>query len=394
MGHPIGYFSGMSYSGIWQNQAQIDKARAAGKAVVDGAQPGDCIWDDWNGDKQISFSEDRHEIGNPHPDVTLGVSLGFDWRGFDFGVTGSGAFGMQVMQCYRTALLASPYDNYTVDAFDRWHGEGTSNTMPRLAVGSTNEQWVSTRYMQDADYFKIQNVTLGYDFARLWKQEYFSKFRIYVQAQNLYTFTKYTGVDPEVGSSGGKDSWARGIDVGLYPTARTFIIGASINFKDKKDKAATVAPKVVYQVDNSEIDRLNGEINRLRAQMNQPAPAAKEKVVVKESVLTYPYFVNFDLNVTDVVNREKVNLKNIAEMIKEAPAGTKFNVIGYADKATGTAEHNAWLAEHRAQNVYDVLVKEFGVPASSLILDSKGGVGDMFYNSNELSRAVIISEVK
>jgi TonB-linked SusC/RagA family outer membrane protein len=394
VGHPIGYFSGMSYSGIWQNQAQIDKARAAGKAVVDGAQPGDCIWDDWNGDKQISFSEDRHEIGNPHPDVTLGVSLGFDWRGFDFGVTGSGAFGMQVMQCYRTALLASPYDNYTVDAFDRWHGEGTSNTMPRLAVGSTNEQWVSTRYMQDADYFKIQNVTLGYDFARLWKQEYFSKFRIYVQAQNLYTFTKYTGVDPEVGSSGGKDSWARGIDVGLYPTARTFIIGASINFKDKKDKAATVAPKVVYQVDNSEIDRLNGEINRLRAQMNQPAPAAKEKVVVKESVLTYPYFVNFDLNVTDVVNREKVNLKNIAEMIKEAPAGTKFNVIGYADKATGTAEHNAWLAEHRAQNVYDVLVKEFGVPASSLILDSKGGVGDMFYNSNELSRAVIISEVK
>ena len=394
VGHPIGYFSGMSYSGIWQNQAQIDKARAAGKAVVDGAQPGDCIWDDWNGDKQISFSEDRHEIGNPHPDVTLGVSLGFDWRGFDFGVTGSGAFGMQVMQCYRTALLASPYDNYTVDAFDRWHGEGTSNTMPRLAVGSTNEQWVSTRYMQDADYFKIQNVTLGYDFARLWKQEYFSKFRIYVQAQNLYTFTKYTGVDPEVGSSGGKDSWARGIDVGLYPTARTFIIGASINFKDKKDKAATVAPKVVYQVDNSEIDRLNGEINRLRAQMNQPAPTAKEKVVVKESVLTYPYFVNFDLNVTDVVNREKVNLKNIAEMIKEAPAGTKFNVIGYADKATGTAEHNAWLAEHRAQNVYDVLVKEFGVPASSLILDSKGGVGDMFYNSNELSRAVIISEVK
>ena len=147
-------------------------------------------------------------------------------------------------------------------------------------------------------------------------------------------------------------------------------------------------------MDNSEIDRLNGEINRLRAQMNQPAPAAKEKVVVKESVLTYPYFVNFDLNVTDVVNREKVNLKNIAEMIKEAPAGTKFNVIGYADKATGTAEHNAWLAEHRAQNVYDVLVKEFGVPASSLILDSKGGVGDMFYNSNELSRAVIISEVK
>ena len=230
VGHPIGYFNGMSYSGIWQNQAQIDAARASGKAVLDGAQPGDCIWDDWNGDGMISLSEDRHEIGNPHPDVTLGVSFGFEWKGLDFGVTGSGAFGQQVMQCYRTALLASPYGNYTVSDFERWHGEGTSNTMPRLAVGSINEQWVSTRYMQNADYFKIQNITLGYDLTKLVKVLPFSQFRIYVQAQNLYTFTGYTGVDPEIGSSGGKDSWARGIDVGLYPTARTFIVGASIKF--------------------------------------------------------------------------------------------------------------------------------------------------------------------
>jgi hypothetical protein len=230
VGHPIGYFSGMSYSGIWQNQAEIDKAIADGKAVVAGAVPGDCIWDDWNGDGQISLSEDRHEIGNPHPDVTLGVSLGCEWKGLDFGVTGSGAFGQQVMQCYRTALLANQYNSYTVDAFDRWHGEGTSNEYPRLTVGSINDQWVSTRYMHNADYFKIQNITLGYDFARLWKGSPFSLLRLYVQAQNLYTFTKYTGVDPEVGSSGGKDSWARGIDVGLYPSARTFIVGASIKF--------------------------------------------------------------------------------------------------------------------------------------------------------------------
>ena len=230
VGHPIGYFNGMSYSGIWQSQAQIDAARASGKAVIDGAVPGDCIWDDWNGDGQISLSEDRHEIGNPHPDVTLGVSLGFEWKGLDFGFTGSGAFGQQVMQCYRTALLASPYGNYTVDAFDRWHGEGTSNKYPRLTVGSINDQWVSTRYMQNADYFKIQNITLGYDLTKLVKVLPFSQFRIYVQAQNLYTFTGYTGVDPEIGSSGGKDSWARGIDVGLYPTARTYVVGASIKF--------------------------------------------------------------------------------------------------------------------------------------------------------------------
>ena len=230
VGHPIGYFNGMSYSGVWQNQAQIDAAVAAGKAVLEGAQPGDLIWDDYNKDGMISLSEDRHEIGNPHPDVTLGASLGFEWKGFDFGVTGSGAFGMQVMQCYRTALLANPFNNYSINAFDRWHGEGTSNSRPRLAVGTTNDQWVSTLYMEDADYFRIQNITLGYNFSKLWKSGPFSQLRLYVQAQNLYTFTGYSGVDPEIGSSGGKDSWARGIDVGLYPQARTFIVGASIKF--------------------------------------------------------------------------------------------------------------------------------------------------------------------
>ena len=229
-GHPIGYFYGMSYSGIWQNQAQIDDAKAAGKAVLPGAVPGDPIWDDFDGDGTINYDNDRHEIGNPHPDVTLGISLGFDWKGFDFGVTGSGAFGMQVMQCYRTALLANQYNSYTVDAFDRWYGEGTSNKYPRLTVGQIADQWVSTRYMQNADYFKIQNITLGYNFNKIWKSSPFSQLRLYVQAQNLYTFTGYTGVDPEVGSNGGHTSWARGIDVGLYPSARTFVVGASIKF--------------------------------------------------------------------------------------------------------------------------------------------------------------------
>ena len=233
-GHPVGYFYGMSYSGIWQNQAQIDAARASGQAVLNNAVPGDPIWDDFDGDGTINYDNDRHDIGNPHPDVTLGVSLGCEWKGFDFGVTGFGAFGQQIMQCYRTALLANQYNNYTVDAFDRWHGEGTSNKYPRLTVGQIADQWVSTRYMQNADYFKIQNITLGYDFKKLWKASPFSQLRLYVQAQNLYTFTGYTGVDPECSSDGGKSAdgmnFIRGIDVGLYPSARTFIVGASIKF--------------------------------------------------------------------------------------------------------------------------------------------------------------------
>ena len=239
-GKPIGYFYGMSYSGIWQNQEQIDAARAAGKAVLDNAQPGDCIWDDWNGDGVITYAVgkdadgndlcDRHEIGNPNPDVMLGVNLGCSWKGFDFAVNGAGAFGQQIMRSYRS-FSDAPYQNYDTTIFNRWHGEGTSNTVPRIsATGHQNTNWVSTRYMENADYFKIKTITLGYDFKHIWKACPLQQLRFYVQAQNLVTFTGYTGLDPEVGNTAGGKNWASGIDLGLYPPSRTFLVGASIKF--------------------------------------------------------------------------------------------------------------------------------------------------------------------
>ncbi len=239
-GHPIGYFYGMSYSGIWQNQQQINDARAAGKAVLDNAMPGDCIWDDWNGDGVITYAEsfdaegndicDRHEIGNPNPDVMLGVNLGLAWRGFDFAVNGAGAFGMQVMRSYRSYGDAA-YQNYDTTILNRWYGDGTSNFQPRMsATGHQNSIWNSIRYMEDADYFKIKTVTLGYDFKSVWKNCPFQQLRLYVQAQNLCTFTGYTGLDPEVGSAGGDVTWASGVDLGLYPPSRTYLVGASIKF--------------------------------------------------------------------------------------------------------------------------------------------------------------------
>ncbi len=166
----------------------------------------------------------------------MGINLGFNYKGFDFSAAGSGAFGMQAMQCYRTALLANPFINYTSDILKRWHGAGTSNSVPRLVVGSENNQWVSTYYMQNADYFKLQNITIGYDFTNRFKTP-FQQLRIYAQLQNLCTITKYTGVDPEIGSNGGlTDSngqsmgWVRGIDTGLYPSARSFVIGVTIKY--------------------------------------------------------------------------------------------------------------------------------------------------------------------
>ena len=239
-GKPIGYFYGMSYSGIWQNQDEIEAARAAGKAVLDNAQPGDMIWDDWNGDGVITFAEgkdengndmcDRHEIGNPNPDVMLGVNLGVNYKGFDFSVNGAGAFGMQIMKSYRS-FSDAPYQSYDTSILNRWVGEGSSNVQPHItSTGSENVNWVSTRYMEDADYFKIKTITLGYDFKKLWKSCPLQQLRLYVQAQNLYTFTGYTGLDPEVGNSAGGNGWASGIDLGLYPPSRTYLVGASIKF--------------------------------------------------------------------------------------------------------------------------------------------------------------------
>ena len=233
-GFPIGYFYGMSYSGIWQNQEQIDAARQAGKAVLDNAQPGDCIWDDWNGDGVITYAIgddcDRHEIGNPNPDVMLGVNLGLGFKGFDFAVNGAGAFGQQIMRSYRS-FSDAPYQNYDTSILNRWVGEGSTNDQPRIsATGHQNTNWVSTRYMENGDYFKIKTVTLGYDFKHVWKSCPFQQLRFYVQAQNLITFTKYTGLDPEIGNSAGGRGWASGIDLGLYPPSRTYLIGASIKF--------------------------------------------------------------------------------------------------------------------------------------------------------------------
>ena len=244
-GYPVGYFYGMSYSGIFQNQAQIDAANAASiaahpeienyKGMYADAVPGDCIWDDWNGDGVIvgkgeGAGTDKHMIGDPNPDVTLGINLGCSYKGFDFAVNGAGAFGHQIMRSYRS-FGDDPDENYDTTIFNRWHGEGTSNTQPRISNnGHPNTLWVSTRYMENGDYFKIKAVTLGYDFKHLWKACPLQQLRFYVQAQNLFTFTGYTGLDPEVGSAGGGQTWESGIDLGMYPPSRTFLVGASIKF--------------------------------------------------------------------------------------------------------------------------------------------------------------------
>jgi TonB-linked SusC/RagA family outer membrane protein len=233
VGYPIGYFWGYKTEGVFQNQAQIDEYKAAGKGVLETAQPGDLIFSDTNHDGGIDDT-DKAMIGNPHPDWTGGLTLTFGYKGFDLAATAYGNFGMQVAKSYRS-FADSPYQNYTTEIFGRWHGEGTSNKLPRLTSGShSNWQNISDIYIEDADFVKLSNLTFGYDFKKLFPKMPFGQARLYVTAQNLFTITKYSGMDPEIGYSfadnDGTYNWSHGIDLGFYPSARTYLVGVNLKF--------------------------------------------------------------------------------------------------------------------------------------------------------------------
>ena len=224
VGYPIGYFYGYKTAGVFQNQAQVD----ATKAKYDDAKPGDLIFVDTNGDNQIS-EDDRTMIGNPNPDFNAGLNFWMAYKGFDLSISGYGAFGQQIARSYRS-LVDRPTDSYTRDLFNAWSGEGTSNRLPLWTVCS-DRNWsnVSDIFIENGDYFKVSNVTLGYDFSKLFRSNFISKARLYVTAQNLLTITKYSGMDPEIGYGYGED-WVSGIDLGYYPSARTFLVGVNIQF--------------------------------------------------------------------------------------------------------------------------------------------------------------------
>ena len=235
-GKPIGYFLGMASEGIFQNQAQIDEYNAKGYLFMNGyenAQPGDVIWINQNDDDKYD-EKDCVEIGNPHPDVTMGFSISLQWKGVDFSINGSGAFGQQVMQSYRQFALQD-LQSFTNNLIARyWTGEGSTNKFPRYSSGSHNNfkcnSYNSDIFIQNADYVKIRNITLGYDFKQVFKRLPFQMLRVFVTGQNLFTFTGYDGMDPEVGTGAPGYSWSSGIDTGFYPSPKVYMAGVSIKF--------------------------------------------------------------------------------------------------------------------------------------------------------------------
>lgn len=223
--HAIGYFRGYKTAGIFQNQQQIDDWVAAGNGVLQAnPQPGDVIFMDLDKNGVID-DYDKADLGNGMPDFTLGFNLLLEYKDFDFSLNANGMIGNKIVQSYRN--YANAKANYTTEILSRWTGEGTSNRIPR--VTDTNINWqFSDLYVHDGDFLRISNITLGYDFSRMINYKHISQMRLYLQVQNAFTFTKYNGMDPEIGY--GTDGWVSGVDLGYYPRPRTFLIGANIKF--------------------------------------------------------------------------------------------------------------------------------------------------------------------
>ena len=216
--HAPGYFYGYKTMGLFQNATEIASAPAQA-----GAQPGDIRFIDVNGDGKINAS-DKTEIGNPFPDFTLGWNLNLEYKNFDFNAFTYASVGNDVYSAWeRNANFSNKYRSVLA----RWTGEGTTNNarFPRYSFVDANSNIrVSDRYVEDGSFVKIKSIQLGYTFPAKAFHKAFSKLRVYAQVKNAFTFTNYSGFDPEI-SGGILDS---GIDRGAYPQSRIYAFGLDI----------------------------------------------------------------------------------------------------------------------------------------------------------------------
>ncbi len=223
VGHPIGSFFGYVTDGIFQNTGEIERAALQN----DNTAPGDIRFKDLNGDGIINIA-DQDYIGNPAPDFTYGLTLDCEFKGFDVGIFLQGSQGNELYNA--TVRYDFNYVNRPVSVLNRWTGPGTSNSEPRVNLLDPNQNArVSDRFVEDGSYLRLKNIQVGYSIPKsVLKKIQFQKFRLYVSAQNLFTFTKYSGMDPEIGAYGG--ALNAGVDRGFYPQARVLLGGISVTF--------------------------------------------------------------------------------------------------------------------------------------------------------------------
>ena len=219
VGRPIGYFYGLETDGIFQNQGEIESSAQQGDATA-----GDLRYVDQNGDGEIT-PDDRTMIGNPIPDYTMGLTLNASYKGFDFTFFADAQLGHDIIRNYERNL---PLTNKTAYYLDRWHGEGTSNDFPKVSTGANDNDLFSDFWVEDGSYMRIKNIQLGYTLPEsVASRVGLSKLRIYGSVNNLYTFTNYSGYDPNISSG---DAVGAGIDIGYYPQPRTYMIGLNAGF--------------------------------------------------------------------------------------------------------------------------------------------------------------------
>jgi len=225
VGHPYKSFYGYQTAGIFQNQAEIDAyTNGSGGLIQPNAVPGDFRWKDNNGDGTIT-DDDKAFLGTSLPKMTFGLTLNMDYKGFDLMIFTQGAAGNKIFQGLRRLDIGTA--NYQTSVLDRWTGDGTSNTYPRISSSDNNGNFtkMSDFYLQDGDYLRLKVVQFGYTLPLSTVGKVgIQKVRLYVTGENLLTLTKYTGYDPEIGGG------TFGIDRGYYPQARTLMFGANLQF--------------------------------------------------------------------------------------------------------------------------------------------------------------------
>ncbi|MFT3682656.1 MAG: TonB-dependent receptor [Ferruginibacter sp.] len=232
-GNPVGSFYGFVTDGLFRTQEELT-AMNYGTVSPTGIWLGDIRFKDVNGNKIID-NQDVTVIGNPHPKFTAGLTNTFTFKDIDLSIFLYGSYGAKIFNYTRifTEGLNSPWNNQVETVLNRYTESNPGGTLPRY-TGTGVQQGnlrVSDRYIEDGSFLRIQNVSLGYRFPKslLGKGNIFTGARVYVSAQNLYTFTKYSGYDPEIGAINNRVGLMN-IDNGHFPNPRTITVGANIEF--------------------------------------------------------------------------------------------------------------------------------------------------------------------
>ncbi len=238
VGESLGHFYGYKTDGLYQNDAEVT---AAVPDVNGTPSPGDIRFVDVNNDGVVD-ANDRTILGSPFPGFFYGLSFNAEYKGWDFSMNLRGVGDKQVYNSARIGLEGmTGQGNFSTQVLNRWTGDGTTNSSsnPRLAVNDPNgNNRFSDRWVEDSGYLRIQNISIGYSISqeklRSWSDDFISSMRFYIGAQNLATFTNYSGYDPEVGRTQsfqkGDFTLATGQDGGASPLPRIIQLGWTVNF--------------------------------------------------------------------------------------------------------------------------------------------------------------------